>query len=115
MKIWFDCTAAAHPLVLKPVIDRFEARGDEVLVTARDYGQTVGILDLLGIEHQVVGAHGGGSKLGKARALAGRSARLTAVAWKFRPDLAVAHGSVDLALVSQILLIPSAQLQDYEF
>ena len=115
MRVWFDCTAAAHPLVLKPVIDRFKDRGDEVLVTARDYGQTVGILDLLGIEHRVVGAHGGGSKFGKARALAGRSARLVGVAWKYRPDLAVAHGSVDLALVSQILLIPSAQLQDYEF
>jgi len=115
LKVWFDCTAAAHPLVLKPVIDRFSERGDEVLVTARDYGQTVGILDLLGIEHTVVGAHGGGSKLGKASALASRSVRLSSVAWKFRPDLAVAHGSVDLALVSAVLLIPSAQLQDYEF
>ncbi|MDQ2700616.1 MAG: DUF354 domain-containing protein [Actinomycetota bacterium] len=115
MKVWFDCTAAAHPLVLKPVIDRFQARGDEVLVTARDYGQTVGILELLGIEHKVVGAHGGGSKVGKATALAGRSARLAAAAWKFRPDLAVAHGSVDLALVSAVMIIPSAQLQDYEF
>ena len=115
MRVWFDCTAAAHPLVLKPVIDRFKERGDEVLVTARDYGQTVGILDLLGIEHRVVGRHGGGSKFGKATALAGRSARLGGVAWKFRPDLAVAHGSVDLALVSATLLIPSAQLQDYEF
>lgn len=115
MKIWFDCTAAAHPLVLKPLIDRFRERGDEVLVTAREYGQTVGILDLLGIEHTVVGEHGGGSKFGKVRALAGRSFRLGRVAWKFRPDLAVAHGSVDLALVSAAFRIPSAQLQDYEF
>ncbi|MGA7396286.1 MAG: DUF354 domain-containing protein [Solirubrobacterales bacterium] len=115
MKVWFDCTAAAHPLVLKPVIDRFQERGDDVLVTAREYGQTVGILELLGIEHKVVGAHGGGSKFGKGRALAGRSLRLGGVAWKFRPDLAVAHGSVDLALVAGTNLIPSAQLQDYEF
>jgi len=115
MKVWFDCTAAAHPLVLKPIIDRFQERGDEVLVTAREYGQTVGILERLGIEHRVVGAHGGGSKLGKGWALASRSARLGGVAWKFRPDLAVAHGSVDLALVAGSNLIPSAQLQDYEF
>ncbi|MGK2956317.1 MAG: DUF354 domain-containing protein [Solirubrobacterales bacterium] len=115
MKVWFDCTAAAHPLVLKPVIDRFKERGDEVLVTAREYGQTVGILDLLGIEHTVVGAHGGGSKLGKSTALASRSVKLGRVVWKFRPDLAVAHGSVDLALISAVFMIPSAQLQDYEF
>lgn len=115
MKVWFDCTAAAHPLVLKPVIDRFAQGGAEVLVTAREYGQTVGILNLLGIEHTVVGAHGGGSKMGKAAALASRSARLGRSVWGFRPDLAVAHGSVDLALVSAIFRIPSVQLQDYEF
>ena len=115
MKVWFDCTAAAHPLVLRPVIERFAEDGAEVLVTAREYGQTVGLLELLGIEHTVVGRHGGGSKVGKVAALAYRSARLSRVVWKFRPDLAVAHGSVDLALISATFLIPSAQLQDYEF
>jgi predicted glycosyltransferase len=115
LKVWFDCTAAAHPLVLRPVIERFAADGAEVLVTAREYGQTVGLLEMLGIEHTVVGRHGGGSKPGKVAALADRSARLSRVAWKFRPDLAVAHGSVDLALISATFMIPSAQLQDYEF
>jgi len=115
LRVWFDCTAAAHPLVLKPLIDRFAAEGAEVLVTAREYGQTVGILERLGIEHQVVGAHGGGTRFGKARALAGRTARLAGPVWRFRPDLAVAHGSMDLALISALFSIPSAQLQDYEF
>ncbi len=115
MKVWFDCTAAAHPLVLKPLIDRFQAEGAEVLVTAREYGQTVGILERLEIPHLIVGEHGGGSWFGKARALVGRSARLARPVWRFRPDLAIAHGSVDLALVSATFFIPSAQLQDYEF
>ena len=97
------------------MIQRFAADGAEVLVTAREYGQTVGLLEMLGIEHTVVGRHGGGSRVGKVAALAARSARLSRVAWKFRPDLAVAHGSVDLALISFIYQIPSAQLQDYEF
>ncbi len=97
------------------MIERFAENGAEVLVTAREYGQTVGLLEMLGIEHTVVGRHGGGSKVGKVAALADRSARLSRVAWKFRPDLAVAHGSVDLALISATFIIPSAQLQDYEF
>jgi predicted glycosyltransferase len=113
--IWVDCTAAAHPLVLRPLIERFEARGDEVLVTAREYGQTLGILERLGIPHVAVGEHGGASALGKARALAGRSSRLARVVWERRPELALAHGSVDLAAVSSLLLIPSVQMQDYEF
>jgi hypothetical protein len=108
-------TAAAHPLVLRPLIERFEARGDEVLVTAREYGQTLGILDRLGIPYTAVGSHGGASALGKGRALTGRSARLARLVWQRRPQLALAHGSVDLAVVSSLYFIPSAQMQDYEF
>jgi uncharacterized protein len=113
--IWVDCTAAAHPLVLRPLIERFEARGHEVFVTTREYGQTIGILDRLGLAYTVVGEHGGASKLGKVRALGGRSARLARLVWDRRPDLALAHGSVDLAVVSRSFLIPSVQMQDYEF
>jgi predicted glycosyltransferase len=115
MRIWVDCTAAAHPLVLRPLIERLQARGHEVFVTAREYGQTLGILERLGIPYTAVGSHGGGSRLGKGAALAGRSARLARLAWSRRPDLAIAHGSVDLAVVSRLFRIPSAQMQDYEF
>jgi hypothetical protein len=115
MRIWVDCTAAAHPLVLRPIVERLEAQGHEVFITAREYGQTLGILDRLGMPYTVVGEHGGGSRLGKARALGGRSARLAGVVWGHRPQLALAHGSVDLALVSAFYRVPSVQMQDYEF
>ncbi len=115
MKIWVDCTAAAHPLVLRPIIERLEERGDEVFITAREYGQTVGILDRLGLHYTVVGEHGGASRRGKVRALASRSRALAKVVWERRPELALAHGSVDLAVVSYFLRLPSVQMQDYEF
>jgi predicted glycosyltransferase len=115
MLVWVDCTAAAHPLVLKPIVERLEARGHEVFVTAREYGQTLGVLDRLGIPYESVGAHAGASSLRKGIAVAGRSAALARVVWGRRPDLALAHGSVDLALVSSSFRIPSVQMQDYEF
>ncbi len=115
MKVWVDCTAAAHPLVLRPLIEGLEERGHEVFVTAREYGQTLGILERLGIPYTSVGSHGGGSALGKAAALGGRSRRLAGFVWERRPNLAIAHGSVDLAVVSYLFRIPSAQMQDYEF
>jgi hypothetical protein len=115
MLIWVDCTAAAHPLVLRPLIERLEAEGHETLVTAREYGQTLGILDRLGIPYTAVGSHGGASTVGKGRALLGRSAALARIVWSRRPALALAHGSVDLAVVSSAFRIPSAQMQDYEF
>lgn len=115
LRVWVDCTAAAHPLVLRPLIDRLKASGHEVLVTTREYGQTVGILERLGIEYVAVGEHGGAGRIGKARALAGRSARLARLMWGWRPQLALAHGSVDLAVVSALMHIPSVQMQDYEY
>jgi uncharacterized protein len=115
LKVWIDCTAAAHPLVLRPILERLEARGDEVFVTAREYGQTVGILERLEIPYTAVGSHGGGSSLGKAVALCARSARLAGPIWERQPDLAIAHGSVDLAVICALFRIPSAQMQDYEF
>src|ERR1044072_7219912 len=115
MKIWVDCTAAAHPLVLRPILERFDARGDEVFVTAREYGQTEGVLERLGIPFASVGRHAGASMAGKARAVVGRSAGLARLVRRNRPDLAIAHGSVDLAVVAALLRIPSAQMQDYEF
>jgi uncharacterized protein len=115
MKVWVDCTAAAHPLVLRPIIERLEARGDEVFVTAREYGQTQGVLERLGIPYTSVGSHAGASTFAKVAAGAGRSAGLARMVWERRPDLSIAHGSVDLAVVSALFRIPSAQMQDYEF
>jgi uncharacterized protein len=115
MLVWVDCTAAAHPLVLRPIIERLRAQGHEVFITAREYGQTLGVLDRLGLPYTTVGEHGGASKLGKARALGGRSARLARVVWRRRPQLALGHGSVDLAVTAACFRMPAVQMQDYEF
>ncbi len=115
MRVWVDCTAAAHPLVLRPIIERLEARGHAVRVTAREYGQTLGVLERLGIPFEAVGRHAGASTARKAGAVASRSLALARWARPQRFDLAIGHGSVDLGVVSVLLRIPSAQMQDYEY
>jgi hypothetical protein len=115
MRVWVDCTAAAHPLVLRPIVERLRADGHEIEITARDYGQTLGVLDRLGLPYTSVGRHGGASRLSKLRALIGRSRSLRKFAAPRRFDLALAHGSVDLALVSAALRIPAATMFDYEY
>ncbi|MGH2952668.1 MAG: DUF354 domain-containing protein [Solirubrobacterales bacterium] len=113
MRVWVDCTAAAHPLVLRPIVERLAERGHEVAVTAREYGQTLGVLDRLSIPYERFGAHAS-STPGKAAALARRSAALARWARKRDFDLALAHGSVDLAVVGALLRLPMVQMQDYE-
>ena len=100
MNVWVDCTAAAHPLVLRPIVERLSEAGHDVSITARDYGQTLGLLDRLGMPYEAFGSHGGAATVGKAAALARRSPALARWARRRRFDLAIAHGSVDLAVVS---------------
>ena len=108
-------TAPAHPLVFRPVIERLRAGGDEVVVTARDYAQTLGLLERMGIEFTAVGKHGGASRVRKLGALVGRTSRVRRLARKDHFDLAVAHGSNDLALAAASLRIPAVNTFDYEF
>jgi uncharacterized protein len=112
--VWIDCTAAAHPLVMRPIAQRLEEAGHEVRVTAREYGQTRGVLERLGIPYESIGRHAGPSVARKAGAVGRRSLALARWARRHRFDLAVGHGSVDLGVVSSLLRIPSAQMQDYE-
>jgi predicted glycosyltransferase len=115
LRIWIDCTAAAHPLVMRPIIERVRASGHEVRVTAREYGQTTGVLERLGIAYESVGRHAGGGVGRKGAAVARRSLTLARWARAHRFDLALGHGSVDLGVVSMALRIPSVQMQDYEY
>jgi predicted glycosyltransferase len=114
MRVWFDMTAPAHPVVFRPVIERLRAAGHDVEVTAREYAQTVGLLERLGIDHVVIGRHGGASRARKVAALIGRTSRMRGYG-RARFDLAVAHGSNDLALAAAALRIPAVNTFDYEF
>jgi predicted glycosyltransferase len=115
LKVWVDCTAAAHPLVLRPIVAGLVERGHEVAVTARSYGQTEGVLDRLAIPYESFGTHAGAGTAAKALALGSRSRALLGWARGSGFDLALAHGSVDVAVVGSILRIPQVQMQDYEY
>jgi hypothetical protein len=108
-------TASAHVLVFRPLIDILRGRGDEVEITARDYAQTLQLLDLHGLEADVLGRHGGRSRLGKARALTSRLGALRAWAKRRDFDVALAHGSHELTMTARRLGIPSSTTFDYEF
>src|SRR4051795_9457726 len=109
-------TAPAHPVVFRPIIRLLREAGHEVEVTARDYAQNIALLRRMGMDHTVVGpGHGGASRLGKVRALAGRTRAMRHFASERRFDLAAAHGSNDLALAAASLRIPAVNTFDYEF
>ena len=102
-------------LVFRPLIAILRGRGDTVEVTARDYAQTVQLLELHGIEADVLGRHGGRSRLGKFRSLTSRLRDLRSWARGREFDVALAHGSHELTMTARRLGIPSATTFDYEF
>src|SRR5437764_3876821 len=108
-------TAPAHVLVFRPVIERLRRRGHEVELTARDYSQTVELLRMHSIDATVFGRHGGASRPRKALALAQRTFAMRRFGRGRDFDLAIAHGSNDLAIAAAMLRIPEANTFDYEF
>ena len=115
MRVWVDFTASAHPLVFRPLVERLEAQGHEVEITARDYAQTLQLIESHGMTATVVGHHGGRSSLGKARQMTSRLRALRAWACRREFDLALAHGSHELTITARRLGIPSSTTFDYEW
>ncbi len=115
MRIWIDLTNSPHVLVMRPVIEKLRERGHEVEVTARDFAQTLGLLERFGIAHTAIGRHRGGRIGAKARGLAERSLALTRWARGRRFDRALGHGSNDITIAAALLRIPSATTFDYEW
>src|SRR5689334_3827543 len=116
MRVWVDMTASAHVLVFRPLIEILRGRGDEVEITARDYAQTLELLELHGLlADAVIGRHGGRSRLQKARQMAHRLSSLQRWAKGRDFDLALAHGSHELTVTARRLGVPSSTTFDYEF
>jgi uncharacterized protein len=72
MRIWIDLTNSPHVLVMRPVIRALEGRGAHVEVTARDFAQTLGLLERFRIPHTAIGRHRGGRLAAKGLGLVSR-------------------------------------------
>jgi uncharacterized protein len=114
-RVWVDLTNSPHVLVLAPIIRRLRAAGHDVLVTARDFAQTIELAERHGLGAVELGRHGGMGRAGRARALASRSLEAYRFARGRYFDVAVGHGSNDLPIAARALGIPAVDMFDYEW
>ena len=112
--IWIDVTNSPHVLFFRPILRRLDAAGVAWTVTARDFAQTLGLLERFDIPHTVIGRHGGASLRGKGLGLARRATALTRFGRRRGFTQAVSHGSNDLAVAARLLRIHSTVLHDFE-
>jgi predicted glycosyltransferase len=116
MRVWIDVTNSPHVVFFRPLVGLLEARGHEVTISARDFAQTLELLEDAGLEHTVVGPpHAGASRAGKVRAMSARLRALRRFARARDFDVAVSHASHELPLAARSLGVPSSYAFDYEF
>jgi predicted glycosyltransferase len=113
-RVWIDLTNSPHVLFFRPIIRRLDEAGVETVVTARDFAQTLGLLERFGMPHIVIGRHGGASVTGKALGLVRRSTALARFGRGKGISQAVSHGSNDLAVAAKLLRVHSTVLHDFE-
>lgn len=115
MRIWIDVENPPQVQYLLPLRPAFERLGADVMVTARDYGNTFELLEQSGTPFTPVGASYGAAKWRKVTGLAGRVARLARHLRKEGlPDASVS-ASRAAAVTGRLLGHPSFAIIDYEY
>jgi predicted glycosyltransferase len=114
MLIWIDLANSPHVPFFRPLANEFTRRGHEVIVTARQFAETVPLAEAAGFAAQVIGGHGGAKLSRKAGNLVGRGLDLARWARGKQIALAVSHNSYSQILAARALSLRSVTLMDYE-
>ena len=114
MRIWIDLANSPHVPFFRSLANEFVERNHEIVVTAREFAETVELAEAAGFAAQVIGGHGGGKLSGKAGNLVQRALALASWARGRNLDLAVSHNSYSQVLAARALSLRTVTLMDYE-
>lgn len=113
-RIWIDLDNTPHVPFFVPIIRELEAKGFQVLLTARDAFQVCELATQQRLDFKKLGRHWGKNKAMKVMGWLDRSVRLAPYARRQRPDLALSHGSRSQVLAAKLLGVPTVVIADYE-
>ena len=115
MRVWIDIENPPQVQYLLPLHRAFLATGAETILTARDNGSTVTMLERAGVAAHVCGHRSSRSKFDKLRGLGQRVVRLNRFfARSGCPDVLIA-ASRPAAVAARAMSIPSLIVGDYEY
>ncbi len=109
MRIWIDITNTPHVNVLMPIIRRLELK-HELIITARDFSETIPLLKKNGITPIVLGKYKGKSRINKIFGLLSRMIELKKTVPGF--DLSLSLGGNYTASISRFRRKPSIVFSD---
>lgn len=114
MRIWFDLSNSPHINLFATMIRDLESAGHQVVITCRPLANTIDLLQLHGLRHEVVGEHYGATL---ARKIVGYPIRIRQLQRYLSPmaiDVAVSQSSFHSPVVARLLGIPSIYMNDNE-
>ena len=113
LKVWVDISNAPHVRFFKDVIKYLEREGEDVIVTARQFGDIHKLLDMYEIDYISVGKHGV-SLHDKLKESTQRVNNLVDIIYDEKVDVALSKHSIELPRISFGLGIPSLYVLDNE-
>ncbi len=114
MNVWIDMDNSPHVYLLIPFIKNLEEKNYTTHITARDYAQTIELLNDSELPFTKIGKHAGANKFKKVINLTMRVSNLLRFAKRKNFSMAINHGSRAHALACKILGIPCFIGMDYE-
>jgi predicted glycosyltransferase len=114
MRIWVDLVNSPQVLFFRPILPVLARQGHDLIITTRDYGQTLALADQHHLAHTPIGRHGGKSVRGLVEQNLLRVRALVEFIGDQRIDLAVGHNVYSQALAARWRRIPLVTLMDYE-
>lgn len=113
MRVLIEINHPSQVHFFKNLVFRLRARGDRVLVTARDKDVTLRLLRAIGIRHVCLSRQRSGLPA-MAMELARRARKLVAVGRRFRPDVMVARGGATIGMAGVLVGVPRVVFDDTE-
>ncbi len=102
--IWFDLDNSPHVQIFKPIFKELDKIDEKYFITARDFSQTLELLEYYKISYKKIGLHGGKNKLKKVGNLIYRAYQLYRFVDSIEYDIAVSHGSRSQLVTNSIVL-----------
>ncbi len=114
MKIWIDFINTPQVNFFVPFIKEFKKDGYEILLSCRDSGNTIDILNLHNLQFHIIGDKVGKGFIQKLLFFARRLIKLCFFIKKHKPDIAASQSSFYQPIVAKILNIPCLYTNDNE-
>jgi len=114
-RVWIDLENSPHVPFFAPIVSELKQRGYDVLITARDGLQVAALADLMHLPCRIIGRHYGKKILLKYAGAMIRVTQLIPVLLRYKPDLALSHGSRTQVIAASMFNVPTLVLDDYEF